>query len=143
MEELCATHRALTTTSATKLDLVVLGSPHFSLEEFRQLAPLLDGKTRSAQVEFLVTTSRIMSELARAAGCLEPLAQFGGKLTVDTCILATPMLPRTVKTLMTNSGKYAFYSPGLLDVEVVYGSLEDCVDSAVAGRVVRNPSPWD
>ena len=44
---------------------------------------------------------------------------------------------------MTNSGKYAFYSPGLLDVEVVYGSLEDCVDSAVAGRVVRNPSPWD
>ena len=143
VEELRATHRVLTTTSATKLDLVVLGSPHFSLEEFRQLAPLLDGKTRSAHVEFLVTTSRIMSELARAAGCLDPLTQFGGKLTVDTCILATPMLPPTVKTLMTNSGKYAFYSPGLLDVEVVYGSLEDCVDSAVTGRVVRNPSPWD
>ena len=108
VEELSATHRVLTTTSATKLDLVVLGSPHFSLEEFRQLAPLLDGKTRSAHVEFLVTTSRIMSELAGAAGCLEPLTQFGGKLTVDTCILATPMLPRTVKTLMTNSGKYTF-----------------------------------
>ena len=80
---------------------------------------------------------------ARAAGCLEPLGTFGAKITVDTCILATPMLSNTIQTLMTNSGKYAFYSPGLLDVEVVYGSLEDCIDSAVAGRVVRNPSPWD
>ena len=47
------------------------------------------------------------------------------------------------RTLMTNSGKYALYSPGLLDVHVAYGSLEDCIESAVAGKVVRSPSPWD
>jgi predicted aconitase len=45
--------------------------------------------------------------------------------------------------MMTNSGKYALYSPGLLGVQVVYGSLEECVESAVAGKVVRSPSPWD
>ena len=44
---------------------------------------------------------------------------------------------------MTNSAKYAYYSPGLLDTEVVFGSLEDCVRSAVAGRVVRDDSLWE
>jgi hypothetical protein len=83
-----------------------------------------------------------MTELADQAGCLPPLKQFGGKVTVDTCILTTPMLRPEIKTLMTNSAKYAYYSPGLLNAQVVFGSLEDCVRSAIAGRVVRDESLW-
>lgn len=138
--------RELTTTgsaSGEEIDLVVLGSPHFSFAELQQLSPLLEGRRRHPKVTFLVTTSRVMRELAEKAGLLESLEAFGGRVTVDTCILATPMLPPSVRRLMTNSGKYAFYSPGLLNVEVAYGSLEDCVSSAVAGRVVRAPSPWE
>ena len=37
---------------------------------------------------------------------------------------------------MTNSGKYAYYAPGLLGTTVAFGTLADCVASAVAGRVV-------
>jgi predicted aconitase len=73
---------------------------------------------------------------------LEPLEKFGGRLTVDTCILATPMLPPSVKTLMTNSAKYAYYAPGMLNTHVTFGSLADCVQSAVEGRVVRDESIW-
>lgn len=83
-----------------------------------------------------------MTELADKAGYIEPLEQFGGKLTVDTCILTTPMLHPEIKTLMTNSAKYAYYSPGLLNAQVVFGKLDDCVRSAVAGRVVRDESLW-
>ena len=32
---------------------------------------------------------------------------------------------------------------GLLDVHVAYGSLEGRIESAVAGKVVRSPSPWN
>jgi hypothetical protein len=53
------------------------------------------------------------------------------------------MLSKSVRSLMTNSAKYAVYSPGLLNVRVAYGSLEDCIESAVAGKVIRTPSPWD
>jgi predicted aconitase len=63
-------------------------------------------------------------------------------VTVDTCILASPMLPSDVRRLMTNSGKYAYYSPGLLGATVVFGSLQDCVDSAREGRIVRDHSLW-
>ncbi len=142
LEHLIAARRELETATGEELDLVVLGSPHFSFEEMKRLAPLLEGRERHPGVTFLVTTSRIMRDLAGSAGLLRTLESFGGRVTVDTCILATPMLPKTVRRLMTNSGKYALYSPGLLGVEVAYGSLEDCVSSAVAGRVTRGPSPW-
>jgi len=37
---------------------------------------------------------------------------------------------------MTNSGKFAHYAPGNTGYAVIYGSLADCVESAVAGRPV-------
>ena len=135
--------RDLTTTADAALNMVVLGSPHFSLAEFAQLAPLLAGRRRHPDVRFLVTTSRAMALLAERAGHLDALRAFGGELTVDTCILATPMLPPEVKLLMTNSAKYAYYSPGMLDTQVTFGSLADCVRSAEAGRVMRDESLWN
>ncbi|MGH2523140.1 MAG: aconitase X, partial [Anaerolineales bacterium] len=143
LEMLRAACRELTTARGQALDMVVLGSPHFSLAEFKQLAPLLEGQRAHEQVKFLVTTSRAVAHLAGEAGCLAPLRAFGGQITVDTCILASPMLPPEIRTLMTNSAKYAYYSPGLLNTQVTFGSLVDCVRSAVEGRVVRDESLWE
>jgi len=143
LDDLREARRDLSTTEGERLDIVVLGSPHFSLAEFRRLAPLLQGRRCHSELQFLVTSNRTMVKLAREAGLLAPLEEFGGKITVDTCIITTPMLSDDVETLMTNSAKYAYYSPGLLDVEVAFGSLEDCVQSAIEGKVVRGSSPWD
>ena len=143
MDTLRQARRELTTAEGDRLDMVVLGSPHFSLAEFRQLAPLLEGQHTHPSVQFLVTSSRGMVLLARQAGYLDPLERFGGKVTVDTCILASPMLPPEVKLLMTNSAKYAYYAPGLLGTHITFGSLADCVRSAVAGRVVRDEAGWE
>ncbi len=143
MDRLRRARRELTTSDGERLDMVVLGSPHFSFDEFRALAPRLEGRKRHADVQFLVTSSRGMRDLARDAGLLSPLERFGGRITVDTCILATPMLPKSVKRIMTSSAKYAYYSPGLLDTEVVFGSVDDCVESAVRGTVVRDESLWE
>jgi len=52
------------------------------------------------------------------------------------------MLPERIKHLMTNSAKYAYYSPGLLNVDVTYGRLSDCVQSAVQGRIEREEGLW-
>lgn len=142
LAELRDARRQLTTHAGAEVDLVLLGSPHFSIDEFRQLAPLLRGRRKADSVEFLVTTSRIMRTLAADSGMLRDLEAFGGRITVDTCVLATPMLPPEITTIMTNSGKYAYYVPGLLNRQVIYGNLADCVESAVQGRVVRDDSAW-
>jgi predicted aconitase len=142
LEDLRQSWQALNTADGEDLDLVVLGSPHFSLAEFQRLAPLLHGKQRHPSTRFLVTSSRAVVHLAEKAGLLEDLRSFGGQITVDTCILAAPMLPPEIRRLMTNSGKFAYYSPGLLGTQVVFGSLEECVLSAQAGRVVRQEAVW-
>jgi len=142
IELLRESRRELTHTDSDQLHMVVLGSPHFSLGEFRRLAPMLEGKRKDRDVKFLVTSSRAMTQLAQRAGLLEPLNEFGAQITVDTCILTSPMLPEEIQNLMTNSAKFAYYAPGLLGKKIAFGSLEDCVNSAVAGRIVRDESLW-
>ena len=140
--DLRAARDELTTAHGDRLDMVILGSPHFSIEEFKQLAPLVAGKRRHPDVRFLVTSSRLMRELAAEAGVLAPVIEFGAQITLDTCILTSPMLPPEIKMLMTDSAKYAYYAPSMLNTRVTFGSLADCVRSAIDGRVVRDDSVW-
>jgi predicted aconitase len=142
MDMLRDSRRELTHTDSEALDMVVLGSPHFSLAEFKMLAPLVQGKRKHPDVKFLVTSSRAMTQLAKHAGFLDSLQAFGAQLTVDTCILTSPMLPPEVKYLMTNSAKFAYYTPGLLGRQITFGSLKDCVASAIEGRVLRDETLW-
>jgi len=142
MEALRGSRRELTHTDSNQLHMVVLGSPHFSLAEFKRLAPMLKGKRKHPDVKFLVTSSRAMTQLAQRAGFLETLQAFGAQITVDTCILTTPMLPAEIQNLMTNSAKFAYYAPGLLGKKIAFGSLEDCVNSAVTGEIMRDETLW-
>jgi hypothetical protein len=142
MADLRSARDELTTADGDDLDMVILGSPHFSIAEFKELAPLVTAQRRHPRVRFLVTSSRLMRELAHEAGVLAPILKFGAEITLDTCILTSPMLPPEIKTLMTNSAKYAYYAPSLLNTRVTFGSLADCVRSAVEGRVVRDDSLW-
>ena len=132
----------LTTADGRGLDMVILGSPHSSLAEFARLAPLVAGKRVHPHVKFLITSGRLMKEDAEAQGLLAPILAFGAQVTLDTCILASPMLPPEIRTLMTNSPKYAYYAPSLLNTRVTFGSLADCVASAIEGRVTRDDSAW-
>jgi predicted aconitase len=140
--DLRGARQELTTADGRDLDMVILGSPHFSVAEFRQLAPLVAGRRAHPRVKFLITSGRLMKELAEEAGVLAPIVEFGAQITLDTCILASPMLPAAIQTLMTNSAKYAYYAPSLLNTRVTFGSLADCVRSAIEGRVVRDESVW-
>jgi predicted aconitase len=135
--------RELTSADGAALDMVILGSPHFSLSEFARLAPLVDGRRAHPRVRFLITSGRCMKDEADRAGVLAPIVAFGAEITLDTCILASPMLPPEIRTLMTNSAKYAYYAPSLLKTRVTFGSLADCVRSAIEGRVVRDESLWE
>ena len=102
-EDLRTARRELTTADGRELDMVILGSPDFSLAEFSLLAPLVAGQRAHPRVKFLITSSRLMKERAQQTGVLAPIVSFGAQITLDTCILASPMLPPEITTLMTNS----------------------------------------
>ncbi|MYK66769.1 MAG: DUF521 domain-containing protein, partial [Gemmatimonadetes bacterium] len=135
-----AVRDSLSTADADRIDAVAVGSPHFSLGEFAQLEALLPATPFT--VPFYVCTGR--SEYGRldAAGRLARFGEAGVEIVVDTCVVVTPILPPSDGVLMTNSGKFAHYTPSNTGYGVVYGSLEDCVRSAIRGRVTRDESLW-
>lgn len=133
----------LSTARGAALDSVSLGTPHFSLSEFERLAGLLtDGVPFDPHVRVYVTTSRAVLAEAERLGYAEPVRAAGGRIVVDTCTYITPILDRAVRTVMTNSGKWAWYAPGNIGVDVVLGSLAECVRSARAGTVWRDEVLW-
>jgi len=137
-----AAARADLSTSETgaHVDHVVVGCPHFSYDEFVRLAALLGEEERagfSPDTDFVVITSRQSEALMRSAGLAPLLERWGVRITLDTCVFHTPLLRGTGGTLMTDSGKCAYYAPGSLGLEVAFGTLRECVRSAVTGYVWR------
>ena len=133
----------LSTVAGDRIDAVALGSPHFSRDEVAALERLLAG--RRAVVPIYVCTGRHVVRELDQANRLTPLAESGVIVVADTCVVVTPILPagaEGARVLMTNSGKFAHYGPANTGYHAVYGSLADCVESAVSGRVRRDEALW-
>jgi predicted aconitase len=142
VERVRAARDELTSVSDGRLDAVSVGTPHFSVEEVRNLVELVEGKWVSDRVAFYVSTNRQTLEEISPLGWAPRLERAGLRLVVDTCTYITPILAPGTEVVMTNSAKWAYYAPGNIGVEVVFGSLEECVLSAVAGEVVRDDGLW-
>ena len=138
--ELRRVRDALSTTGANEIDAVALGSPHFSREEFALLEALLPREPFG--VPFYVCTGRGEVQRLEESGHLRRFREAGVDIVADTCVVVTPILPPRGGVLMTNSGKFAHYTPATTGYDVVYGSLEDCVRSAATGRVARDEGLW-
>ncbi len=115
---------------------IALGTPHFSITEFERLMGLLDGRMIAPNLRLFLTTSRFVLQQAEQKGWIESLQHSGVKIITDTCTYFSPVINGLQGKIMTNSAKWAYYAPGMLPVEVVIGSLAECVESAVHGEVV-------
>lgn len=126
-----------------KVDLVAFGSPHFSLTECRALAGLLQGQKAPATA-MIVTVGQDTLAKARADGTLARLTVFGAQVIPDICwcSITEPIFPPEARNLMTNSGKYAHYAPGLSGRDVRFGSLADCVRVALSGFAPKTLPDW-
>jgi predicted aconitase len=147
LAELRAARDELTTASegvvaGTRIGSVSLGTPHASLAELRAIERELAGGRPAPGVELLVSTARHLLADAEEEGLARRLRARGVELLVDTCSYIAPVLRASSLPAMTDSGKWAFYAPGNIGVEVVFGSLRECVRSATSGVVWRDPDLW-
>jgi predicted aconitase len=138
--DLIHAQEALQTTRDGPLDMVALGTPHFSASEFRSVVEALDG--RKARVPFTITTSRFVMDYIASKGWDMELQRAGVTIIGDICSYYTPGITSMRGRVMTNSAKWAYYAPGMLPVEVCFGSLRECVESAIAGEVRRDAALW-
>ena len=140
-ERLRAARDELSTAVGGRIGAVSVGTPHASVAELERLAGLLvDGRPR---VPFYVNTGRDVLDEATGRGVLAALESAGVQVVTDTCTYLSPIIGDVDGPVMTDSGKWAWYAPANVGVDVVFASLEECVRSALAGRVERDERLWD
>jgi predicted aconitase/predicted aconitase with swiveling domain len=144
LNDLLVSWRELNSARDSRVDVVSLGNPHFSLSEFAHLARLCLGRHKHPDVVLAITCGRAVREQARDAGHIAVIEAFGATLVTDTCwcMLGEPVIPLTAKTLMTNSGKYAHYAPGLVGRKVHFASIKECVDAACNATASGRLPAW-
>lgn len=115
------------------IDFVVMGCPHTSIIEIREIAQLLEGKKIKSGL--WVCTSRQVKCLAETMGYIKKITNAGGEIICDTCpVLCCTLTQRNYKTVATNSGKMAHYAPGLWNLQPVLLDTYECVQAAVEGK---------
>lgn len=134
-----------------RVDWIALGNPHLSLAECDHLRDLIEAlpdstKKRNENVNIIACMSRVLYDQSSSVPALR---DFGIQFVQDTCwcmLLEPPMIPSNPNAhILTNSGKYAHYGPGLTGRKFRLGTMSDCIDAAVMGKLQRKTTsnfPW-
>ncbi|KAI4723893.1 hypothetical protein E4T49_08389 [Aureobasidium sp. EXF-10728] len=128
----------------TKIDLISLGNPHFSCEELAMLCQLCEGRTKCPDVAVIVTCGRDTYAQACKDGVMPKLEEFGVQPVTDTCwcMIGEPLIHPSVRTIMTNSAKFAHYGSGLTKRDMRFASLAGCVEAACTGDSIKAFPSW-
>lgn len=116
-----------------KIDFVMFGCPHYNLNQVRDVARLLEGKTISKGVDFWVMTSFYTKELAKRMGYLEIINKAGGHLIAGTCsdMICWERFYRG-KVGITDSFKAAYYDLPR-GIQFILKRRFECIEAALRG----------
>jgi len=141
--DLRAARDQLTTASDSRpISAVCVGTPHYSVGEFATLVELIGSRRVAPGVQFLASTGRAVLTEIELRGWADRLREAGVQIITDTCTYISPILTEIDGAVMTDSAKWAYYAPGNIGVDVVFASVEECVNSATAGRLIRDDTLW-
>ena len=119
------------------IDFVALGCPHYSINELIQVGQLLKGRKIHKDVTMWIYANSYAIRLAEQMGLRKELEDAGIVIRAETCMIISPLSEWGFHTIMTDSGKCTHYGPMECKTDIVFASTRECVESAVAGHVVR------
>jgi hypothetical protein len=134
-QERAAAYARLNVTAAdADVDLVMIGCPHASLDQIRDVCDLLGDRTVAPGTQLWLFTPRAIRLLAERNGYGDRLRAAGGQLMSDTCPAIGRFVPDGARVIVTDSAKQAHYLPAIMNVQGWFGDTRECVDAAVTGR---------
>jgi len=92
----------------SEIDMILIGCPHASLMEIKEIAELLRMRGRPLKIPLFITASRAVKSLADSLGYTETIERYNGKVISDVCFVVSP-IKGWYNGVATNSGKSAFY----------------------------------
>lgn len=118
----------------TDVDYVMLGCPHYNIEQIWEACRLLEGKRIHPNCSLWIFTPRAIRELADKNGYTKVIEDAGGVLMSDTCSALGQVMPKGTKVTAVDSAKQAHYLPAIMGVQTWFGSTEQCVRAAITGK---------
>lgn len=131
-EDLKQTYEEISERSG-KINLVLIGCPHATLNELKCIANLLEGKKIHRDTALWILTSAHTKELARKSGYLQLIEAAGGHIAADTCIDEPCWKSFEGRIGMTDSPKNAYYRERR-GQPFILGSLSNCIKAAIRGE---------
>ena len=125
--------------SCSMPDLITLGCPHYSVDEFKALDRYLASRKIKSGIEFWVFTSRRTYEQIQKSNLLDAIERSGIKVFTDGCSLQYPKDSWDFTCAMSDSAKYANYCFSQTGLNVIFAGTRDCIDTAVSGELKREP----
>ena len=116
------------------VDFVMLGCPHYSLEQIRDVCALLEGKKISANCRLWIFTSRVVRAICDQRGYTRIIRDAGAQLLTDTCSAISQAIPPGTRVAALDSAKQTHYLPAFMGIEAWFGSTRDCINAALSGR---------
>ncbi|NJD99340.1 DUF521 domain-containing protein [Thermococcus sp. LS1] len=92
----------------SEIDMILIGCPHTSLAEVKEIAELLSMRGRPLKIPLFITASRAIKALADSLGYTEIIERYNGRIIPDICFVVSP-IKDWYRGVATNSGKSAFY----------------------------------
>ena len=122
---------------STKINIVALGCPHYTLEEIRDVANYIKGKKIADGVDFFVWTDYAIKEMARVNGYDKIIQDAGGHIMTSGCplVMGKKNFEHAVG-FVTDGAKQAHYIRSDISegVPVYYDDKYRCIDAAVKGE---------
>lgn len=116
------------------VDFVMLGCPHYSIEQIAQVARLIEGRTVHENSNLWIFTSRAVKATADACGHTAILRAAGAYLMTDTCSAISQAVPPGTRVAAFDSAKQTHYLPAMMGIEGWYGTTAQCIDAACSGK---------
>ena len=130
---------------AKPVDIVIVGCPHATFDEVREIARLVKGRKVKEGVQLWVQTDTPSYFMAQHYGDAKTIEDAGGKIYHQTCMAMTPFrhYPKGI-TIATSSFKYVKLCAGFGSEGTtwIYANPEALVNAAVTG-VFKPTERWD
>ena len=127
------------------INMVLVGCPHYSIHQLREVAGFLKGKKKNDKMEFIMSTAPQTKYLANQMGYVKTIENSGAMLISRTCPIIGAGCPGPVHsfthpeyssgTVATDSLKVAAYAKSSLSARrVVLGNTQQCLEAAITGK---------
>ncbi|MGL6199109.1 MAG: aconitase X [Lachnospiraceae bacterium] len=134
-EDLKQMEARLNSAQEERVDLVLVGCPHLSFSEMKEIAELIKGKSTAADTKFWIHTNRTVYDLVRRAGLHTIIEDSGAVVLKDTCLMEMECDGVWEgQHFVTNSGKAAQYAPAIAGVTITITDMKGCVEAALTGK---------